>query len=97
MKKRRLFVISSLIFFLFVGVTTSVLAKKKVLIYTKNGKGFVHDNIANSVKVITQLCVNNNIEVYATDDPAHFTEQNLKQYSALIFSNTIFSNYSFDE
>jgi uncharacterized protein len=94
MKKRRLFVISSLIFFLFVGVTTSVLAKKKVLIYTKNGKGFVHDNIANSVKVITQLCVNNNIEVYATDDPAHFTEQNLKQYSALIFSNT--NNKTFD-
>lgn len=95
MSRRFLLIISCLAFFVLAGITSTASAKKKkVLIYTKNGKGFVHDNIAHSVEVISKMCRDNNIEVYSTDDPSHFTEDNLKEYSALIFSNT--NNKTFD-
>lgn len=62
--------------------------KVKVLVYTKNGKGFVHDNIANSVVAIKALGDQNGFKVDVSEDPAVFTDDNLKQYDALIFSNT---------
>ncbi|MCE7069211.1 ThuA domain-containing protein [Dyadobacter sp. CY327] len=62
--------------------------KVKVLVYTKNGKGYVHDNIAASVVAIQALGKQHGFGVDVSDDPAKFTEENLKQYDALIFSNT---------
>lgn len=65
---------------------------RKVLVYTRNytpdGKGFVHDNIQTSVEAIRKLGSENGFEVGASDDPGVFTAGNLKQYKALIFSNT---------
>ncbi|MDN5204853.1 ThuA domain-containing protein [Fulvivirgaceae bacterium BMA10] len=62
--------------------------KKRVLLYTKNGEGFVHKNIPNSIKVIKRICAENNIAVDASEDPSVFTEDNLNKYDALVFSNT---------
>ncbi|TKT89698.1 ThuA domain-containing protein [Dyadobacter frigoris] len=62
--------------------------KVKILVYTKNGKGYIHDNIANSVEAIQSLGKQYGFAVDATDDPAKFTDENLKQYDALVFSNT---------
>ncbi|SKC13423.1 ThuA domain-containing protein [Dyadobacter psychrophilus] len=62
--------------------------KVKVLIYTKNGKGYVHDNIAASVVAIQALGKQHGFGVDVSDDPLTFTDENLKQYDALIFSNT---------
>lgn len=62
--------------------------KVKVLFYTKNGKGYVHDNIANSVVAIQSLSKQHGFAVDVTDDPTKFTDENLKQYDALVFSNT---------
>ncbi len=62
--------------------------KVKVLVYTKNGKGFVHDNIPNSIKAIQELGQQNGFSVDASEDPAVFTENNLAQYNVVIFSNT---------
>ncbi len=62
--------------------------KVKVMVYTKNGKGYVHDNIANSIVAIQALGKQNGFSVDVTDDPSKFTDDNLKQYDALIFSNT---------
>ncbi|MEQ9443346.1 MAG: ThuA domain-containing protein [Cyclobacteriaceae bacterium] len=67
---------------------------KKALVYTKNGEGFVHDNIAASVKAIKKLGKENGFEVTASDDPSLFTDDNLQQYDVLIFSNT--NNKVFD-
>ncbi len=67
---------------------------KKVLIYTKNGKGYVHDNIPASVKALKEICREMGITADATEDPGAFTKKNLKQYDALIFSNT--NNEVFD-
>lgn len=67
---------------------------KKVLVFTKNGEGYVHDNIAASVEGIQLLGKENNFLVEVSDDPALFNERNLKEYDALIFSNT--NNRVFD-
>ncbi len=61
---------------------------KKMLLYTKNGEGFVHKNIPSSIKAIQKLADENGFEVVASEDPTQFTAENLKQYDALIFSNT---------
>ncbi len=67
-------------------------ADKRVLIYTRNytpdGKGFVHDNIADSVVAIFKLGKENGFAVDVSDDPNTFTVQNLKKYNALVFSNS---------
>ena len=66
-------------------------AERRVLVYTKNqvGKGFyVHDNIAASVAALKKLGAENNFAVEVSDDPAMFTDENLKRYKALVFDNT---------
>ncbi|MEA3478943.1 MAG: ThuA domain-containing protein [Bacteroidota bacterium] len=67
---------------------------KKVLVFTKNGEGYVHDNIAASIDAIKQLGEENNFEVDVSDNPNMFREDNLNQYDALVFSNT--NNKVFD-
>jgi uncharacterized protein len=69
-------------------------ANRRVLVYTKNGKGYVHDNIAASVAAIKQLAATNNFTVEVSDAPAVFTDQDLKKYKLLIFDNT--NNEIFD-
>jgi type 1 glutamine amidotransferase len=71
------------------------LAGSQVLVYTKNGKGYVHDNIASAVACIEQLGKTNNFKVDVSDDPNVFTEANLKKYQLLIFTSTnndVFTN-----
>ena len=60
----------------------------KVLVYTKNGKGYVHDNIPSAVKAIQKLGNEKGFLVDISDDPNVFTEENLKQYTFLIFPST---------
>lgn len=62
--------------------------KVKILVYTKNGVGFVHDNIENSVTALQELGKQYGFAVDATDDPSVFTDDTLTQYDALVFSNT---------
>ncbi|MFC3196375.1 ThuA domain-containing protein [Parapedobacter deserti] len=62
--------------------------KISILVYTKNGVGFVHDNIENSVIALKELGEQHGFKVDATDDPSVFTDNNLKRYDALVFSNT---------
>jgi len=63
-----------------------------VLIYTRNhtpdGKGFVHDNIGTSVDVLRELCASHGLKAGASDDPALFTEAQLKGLKAVIFANS---------
>ena len=65
--------------------------ERRVLVYTKNevGKGkYVHDNIAASVAAIKKLGTENHFIVDVSDDPAVFTDANLKRYQTLVFDNT---------
>jgi uncharacterized protein len=84
----------ALIFFVIILTLGASPAPKKVLIYTHNGKGYVHENIAASVEALKKLSAKNGLEVESTDDPAVFTSDNLKKFSCIIFSNT--NNEAFD-
>jgi len=72
----------------------TIVKKKRVLIYTKNGEGYVHENIPNSIKALKEICMEENIETEASEDPALFTDINLAKYDAIIFSNA--NNKVFD-
>ncbi len=67
-------------------------AEKKVLVYTRNfvtnGTGYVHDNIPSSVEAIRKMGAGNGFAVDVSDDPQVFASANLRQYGALIFSNS---------
>jgi uncharacterized protein len=60
----------------------------KLLVYTKNGKGYVHDNIASAVSCLQRLGQQLGCKVEVTDQPSVFTESNIRQYRALIFLST---------
>ena len=62
--------------------------EKKVLVYTKNGEGYVHDNIESSAKAIQKMGKENGFKVDVSDDPKAFTKENLAKYSCIVFSNT---------
>lgn len=62
--------------------------KKRVLVYTKNGKGFVHSNITSSVKALKKIGEVNNWIVDVSDSPLVMNTENLAKYNCLIFSNT---------
>ncbi|MBN2091597.1 ThuA domain-containing protein [candidate division KSB1 bacterium] len=80
--------------FIFAQFLTIHAREKRVLIYTKNGEGYVHDNIAASVEALTKICNENKIQTDVSDKPSVFTDENLKQYQVIIFSNT--NNEAFD-
>ena len=94
-----------LIFLIFVSPLNSLLyAQKgyklkgsKALVYTKNGKGYVHDNIAYAVASIKELASTNAFTVDVSDDPSVFTETNLKKYNFLIFTSTNNDVFDTDE
>ena len=60
----------------------------QVLVYTKNGKGYVHDNIPSAVACIQKLGKEHGFKVDVAESPTAFTEENLKQYSMLVFPST---------
>lgn len=62
--------------------------KVKILVYTKNGKGYVHENIPFAVEAIKKLAKENGFTVDVTDDPSKFTDQNLSGYNFLMFPST---------
>jgi len=65
-----------------------------VLIYTKNGKGYVHENIAASVDCLKSLCDRHGWEAKVSDDASIFTADRIRRFDALIFANT--NNEAFD-
>lgn len=69
----------------------------KVLVYTKNGKGYVHDNIPYAVKCIQKLGAEQGFKVDVSDTPIVFTENNLKQYTLLLFPSTNNDVFDTDE
>ncbi|MDD4869000.1 MAG: ThuA domain-containing protein [Kiritimatiellae bacterium] len=75
-------------------VCTVHAADKKVLVYTKYGKGFVHNCVQACADAVKELGKENGFGVDVSDDPSKFTEANLKQYNALVFDNT--NNKLFD-
>lgn len=65
-----------------------------VLIYTKNGQGYVHDNIAASVECLKKICDENRWTYEVSGDASVFTADKISQFDVLVFSNT--NNEAFD-
>jgi len=67
-------------------------AQPRILVYTRNytpdGKGYVHDNIASSVEAIQKMGTEKGFAVDVSEDPTVFSDTNLKQYAAIVFSNS---------
>ena len=70
---------------LFAGLTTP--RQARVLVFSKT-EGFRHASIETGVETIRQLGEEHGFGVDATEDAALFTENNLKNYRAVIFLNT---------
>ncbi|GAC1455346.1 MAG: hypothetical protein NVSMB7_17190 [Chitinophagaceae bacterium] len=60
----------------------------QVLVYTKNGKGYVHDNIPSAVSCIQILGKQHGFKVDTSSDASVMTESNLKKYTLLVFPST---------
>ncbi len=60
---------------------------KKILVFSKTA-GFRHESIKDGIKAIQKLGVENGFKVDTTEDAGKFTEENLKQYSAVVFLST---------
>jgi len=68
-------------------LTSSVVAKQKVLVFSKT-KGFHHASIPAGIAAIFKLGSENNFAVDTTTNSEKFTYYNLKQYASVIFLNT---------
>lgn len=69
----------------------------KMLVYTKNGKGYVHDNIPFAAKAIQKLGSEYGFKVDVSDDPGVYTQQRLKQYNIIVFTSTNNDVFDTDE
>ncbi len=83
----------ALVCFLLITVTASAQdnvnwKKVKVLVYTKNGKGYIHENVPYATASIQKLGQQYGFKVDSSSNPSVMTEGNLKQYAMLIFPST---------
>ncbi|MCF8225803.1 MAG: ThuA domain-containing protein [Bacteroidales bacterium] len=62
---------------------------KSILIYTRNGEGYVHDNIEASVKALNEICEEMGVATEHSDDPSVFeNRRRLMEFDGIIFSNS---------
>jgi uncharacterized protein len=87
--------VSKLLTCLFLFSTILVFSQKQVnwgkihvLVYTKNGKGYVHDNIPNAVACIQRLGKVHGFAVTVSDTPSVFTRENMEKFNCIIFTST---------
>jgi len=79
------FLLYSLIILILVSCSES---SKKVLIYTRNGEGYIHDNIPASIKALEEICQEIGVDTEVSDSAELITEEFLNRFDAVIFSNS---------
>ena len=67
---------------------TGELNGKRILVFTKNGEGFVHDNIESNVEMFFTLAKQEDFHVDTTSNSAIFATSELLLYDAIVFANT---------
>ncbi len=72
---------------LFILSCESTRPEKRILVFTKNSIGKVLPK--RSIESVSRLCVENGIKVDTTSDGNFFHEDSLRQYSAILFLNTV--------
>lgn len=81
------FFIPVTLFFFIVSCSSRRSGPPKILVFSKTA-GFYHNSIPNGMAAIQKLGVENGFEVDTTTNAAMFTEDTLRQYSAVVFLNT---------
>ena len=71
--------------------------KIRVLVYTKNGKGYVHGNIGAASTALLQMGRQYGFTVDTSSNPGDFSDTRLKKYNAIIFNNTNNDVFDTDE
>ena len=79
--------LSAIVFSLFISCSNERPDDPKILIFSKTA-GFQHQSIPAGIQAIQQLGIENGFEVDTTTNANMFTEDSLKQYSAVIFLST---------
>ena len=103
MKNHFLPIFLTFLFVAFSNQTYSQSAKKvnwkklHVLVYTKNGKGYVHDNIPSAVACVQNLGKTHGFKVDSSGSPSVFTKENLAKYDLLVFTSTNNDVFDTDE
>jgi len=82
--KKTLLLVFALIAGIYAMGQTRTKAPDRVLIFSKTA-GFRHASIKDGIAAIQKLGLENNFAVDTTENPALFTESNLRKYKALIF------------
>ena len=59
-----------------------------VLVFTKNGKGYVHENIPASIAAIQKIGQEAGWKIDTSSDASIFSDVQLRSYDAIVFSNT---------
>jgi uncharacterized protein len=80
-------VVLGVLFYLFVGFSSQAQKQFKVLLFSKTA-GWHHESIHEGVAAIRKLGERHFFDVDWQENTAFITEQNLKQYQAVIFLNT---------
>jgi uncharacterized protein len=62
--------------------------KVNVLVYTKNGVGYVHDNIPEAVACVRNMGQQYGFRVTVADTGIVFTRENLEKFTLIIFTST---------
>lgn len=84
--KRYLFILLTLAIFA-AGCSNKRKGSPRILVFTKTS-GFHHSSIPDGVKAIQKMGKKHHFDVDTTTNAAWFTEDSLKQYSAVVFLNT---------
>jgi uncharacterized protein len=77
--------------------TTVNWKKLHVLVYSKNGNGYVHDNIPSAVAGVQNLGKTQGFKVDTSSDASVFTKSNLEKYDLLVFTSTNNDVFDTDE
>jgi type 1 glutamine amidotransferase len=67
---------------------SKALKNSNILVYTKNGTGYVHDNIPSAVEALKKLAEQEQFNITVSDDPSIFTEEQIKKYTLIVFPST---------
>src|SRR5690606_29132393 len=69
----------------------------RLLIYQRNGKGFVHDNLAVSAQALREIVAEEKWGIDISTNASVFTDENLNRYRAVIFANSNNDAFENDE
>ena len=84
LSKRTIFLYVLAAFTTIAHAQTTKLKSTSILVYTKNGKGYVHDNIPLAVEALKKIASQEHYAIEVSEDPTVFTEKNLLKYSLIV-------------